>query len=269
MIGQKHNLEFIEKLSNDNVPHFIIIVGGKGSGKTTLARTIAEKLNATFSITGIKVDNIREVIETAYTVRDTIVYCIQDGDTMRAEAKNAMLKITEEPPTNAYFILTVTDESTLLATIKSRAMVLNIEPYTEDELKSYFWNNYNEGGDEVETICNIATTPYEVDKLVEYGSDFLEYVELVLDNIAEVEPANAFKSSCKLALKTDEGYDLPLFLSTFINLCLSRINDSSATKLNYANAIIVTLATLHESRRVGINKQQVYDRWVFAIREVI
>ena len=77
MIGQKNNLEFIEKLSNDNTPHFIIIVGGKGSGKTTLARIIADKLNATFSICGTKVDNIREVIDTAYGVRDKVLYCIQ------------------------------------------------------------------------------------------------------------------------------------------------------------------------------------------------
>lgn len=266
MIGQKNNLEFIEKLSNDNTPHFIIIVGGKGSGKTTLARIIADKLNATFSICGTKVDNIREVIDTAYGVRDKVLYCIQDGDTMRSEAKNAMLKITEEPPTNAYFILTVTDESTLLATIKSRAIVMFIEPYTESELKEYYKQNYTPADSDCDIVCSIATTPYEVDKIVEYGGDFLDYVELVLDNIAEVEPANAFKSAGRLALKTDEGYELVLFLNTIVSLCSLRIRRGD---YKYAKGIIVTLEALKDAKRIGINRQQVYDKWVFNIREVL
>lgn len=259
MIGQTKLINYIDGLKT--VPHFIVIVGSKGSGKTTLAKYIAEKLNATFSVCGIKVDEIREIIDTAYRVRDKVVYCIKDGDTMRAEAKNAMLKITEEPPENAYFILTVQDESSLLATIKSRAVVLTIEPYSKQDIIDYATATKQS----ILDYLDIAMTPYELDVLNAYGKEFLEFVELVVDNIAEVEPSNAFKSSSKLALKSDEGYDLKLFFQTFTKICISRITGNT---LKYANGAIATIPFEMECTKLGVNKQQLYDRWVFKIREV-
>lgn len=262
IIGQKNLIDFINKIK---VPHFIVIVGSKGSGKTTLAKFIATKLDATFSVCGIKVDEIREVIHTAYTTRDNILYCIKDADNMRAEAKNAMLKITEEPPENAWFILTVQSESSLLPTIKSRAWLITMEPYNIEELKTYFWKNYNEGKGEVDIICDIASNPYEVDKLVEYGKDFLDYVDTVIDNIAEVEPANAFKSASKLALKDENGYDLKIFFETIIKICMQRLKSNPT---HYATGIYITAPFIKECSYVGVNKSQLYDSWVFKIREV-
>lgn len=265
MIGQTNLIEKLNNISKDKFPRFIVLVGDKGSGKTTLSRLIANMLDADFALSGIKVDEIRDVIFTAYHTRDRVVYCIQNADIMRNEAKNAMLKITEEPPTNAYFIMTVEDDSSLLDTIKSRAFVMYMDPYTVGELKKYFWESYNEGGSEVDLICDIASTPYEVDKLVEYGNEFIEYVGLVVNNISEVEPANAFKSSEKLALKKDEGYDLKLFLKVFSNVCLTRASDDLD---RYAKGIIATSSFINKCGKLGVNKQQLYDSWVFSIREV-
>lgn len=259
IIGQKNILNYVDNLTE--VPHFIVFIGSKGSGKTTLATYIADKLNATFSVCGTKVDEIREVIDTAYHTKDPIVYCIRNADTMRAEAKNAMLKITEEPPENAWFIMTVEDDGSLLDTIKSRALVIYLEPYSKDELSNYYKLKY----DGVPRYIDIATTPYEVDMLQEYGQDFIDYVELVVDNIAEVASANAFKSANKLALKKDEGYDLKLFWNTFVQTCLNRLDDDV---LWYSQGVCETLPYVAKVQKLGVNKQQLYDSWVFSIREV-
>ena len=64
MIGQKHIREFID-LNVDKLPHFIVLIGDKGGGKRTLAKYIAEKLGATYSEVGIKVDDVREVVDTS------------------------------------------------------------------------------------------------------------------------------------------------------------------------------------------------------------
>lgn len=271
MIGQTNIINRIDNMI-DKFPNFIVLVSPRGSGKTMLAKYIASKLNATLITCGIKVDEIREMIDMANTVRDTTLYFIKDADTMRAEAKNAMLKITEEPPKNAYFVLSVTDDSTLLDTIKSRAYVFQLEPYSRDELKTYFWQNYNEGGEEVNMITDIAETPYEVDLIVKYGLEFIEYVNLVIDNIAEVQSANAFKSGNKLAFKDEEDkYDLKVFWTTFSNLCLERLSKkgrcSGKTTL-LCHYINVTNKYIYKLNRLGVNKQQLYDSWVFAIREV-
>ena len=266
MVGQNNILEWVDNNIN-SFPHFIVLVGSSGCGKKTLSETIAYKLSCVYSKCSVSVDAVREVIETAYQSQTKVLYCFADADNMKPQAKNAMLKITEEPPENAYFCLTVCDDSSLLDTIKSRAYVINMQSYTKPELKKYYYSTLgaeNPSEDEVNLFCEISTTPGDIDKLTEYGKEFYDYVELVVDNIAEVEPANAFKSSSKLALKKDEGYDLALFLKTFIYVCEKRI----MLEINhYANGILETAKILNVCDKMGINKQQLYDKWVFRIRE--
>ena len=178
MIGQKKVLDHIDKL-NKNIPKFIVLIGPKGSGKRTVARYIAEKLDAFYSVCGIKVDEIREMIDTANIVSLDTVFCIEDADLMRNEAKNALLKITEEPPAHAYFILTISNEGSMLDTIASRADVIHLQPYTKQELCEYWESKYDETTWK-DMFCDTATTPYEIDLLVKYGSEFIEYVTLLL-----------------------------------------------------------------------------------------
>lgn len=269
MVGQVRILNYIDSLNTKNIPSFLILLGGKGSGRTMLAKHFANSIDATFTTCGIKVDEIRSIIDTAYKTREKVVYCIQDADTMRNEAKNAMLKITEEPPKNAYFVMTVENDSTLLDTIKSRAMVLSLDPYTKKELEQYFYSTTNEGGSEIKLISDIATTPYEVDKMIEYGKDFIDYVNLVIDNIANVEPANAFKAGGRIALKNEEDkYDFKLFLNAFIELCINRIYEDTKNSYHYSKGIDVTIPYLNKVSHIGVNKQQLYDAWVFEIRGV-
>lgn len=267
MIGQTNIIKWVDS-KLDNLPNFIIFVGGKGSGKRTLAKYIAQKLGAHYAPCGAKVEDVREAIDSAYMIQDKTLYCFENADTMRSEAKNAMLKITEEPPKNARFVMTVEDKSSLLATIISRATVVELDIYTKSELSEYFWTqdySFDKTKADCDITCSIASTPYEVDKIVEYGKDFLDYVELVMDNIAQVEPANAFKSANKLALKGDEGYDVKLFWEVFIKFCMDRIHDDT---LKYSIGICETLPYILKVQRLGVNKAQIYDSWVFKIREV-
>jgi len=263
MIGQKHIREFID-LNVDKLPHFIVLIGDKGGGKRTLAKYIAEKLGATYSEVGIKVDDVREVVDTSSLSATKVLYCFADADNMRPEAKNAMLKITEEAPDNAYFVLTVVNEKSLLDTIKSRAFVFKMETYTTEELEEYIkFKSYPEGNS-----LMLASTPYDIDMLYLYGAEFFDYVHLVLDNIAEVEPANAFKSSSKLNIKNEEGYDLVLFLKTIRFFLLNEMFKAE-DKTKYANAMLVTSKHIGKLSEMSANKQQVYDSWVFKIREAL
>jgi len=53
------------------------------------------------------------------------------------EAANALLKLLEEPPANAVFILTAADPRRLLPTIRSRAVPLRLHPLASDEVRSF------------------------------------------------------------------------------------------------------------------------------------
>ena len=137
MIGQERLLTRIDKMIEAGFPRFTIICGNKQSGRKTIARRIAKALGAYLINSSIKVDDVREIIDLAYKQTEPIVYLLADVDKMSPAAKNALLKITEEPPRKAYFIMTLQDINNTLATLKSRATVLNIDPYTPADLMKY------------------------------------------------------------------------------------------------------------------------------------
>lgn len=265
MIGQKHNISMIDKWVADGCPQFFCIVGSRGGGKRMLAQYIAGKLGMSYSEVGIKVDEVRETIESAN--RYGGFYIFADADTMSSNAKNALLKITEEPPKNSYFVVTVQDESSLLDTIKSRAQMIRLEPYTSGDLSVYGAKFPN--CDLLNLAITVASTPLEMDLIMQYETEFIDYVNLVIDNIREVEPANAFKSAGKLALKNEEDkYDLSVFFGTVLRLCRQRIG-SPVTNAEYiARLMIITTKYYTKSFQLGVNKGQLYDSWVFEVRSI-
>ncbi len=137
MIGQKNNINtLIQWRCNKSVPRFIIIAGDEGSGRLTLAKIIIKMINAKGVIMGNSISDVRDTIEQAYYITQPTCYIFRDADDMKNEAKNALLKVVEEPPNNAYFIMTVQNIDNMLGTIKSRGTVIKMEPYTMQELKS-------------------------------------------------------------------------------------------------------------------------------------
>lgn len=250
MVGQSKIIEWVDN-NIDSFPHFIVLLAPKYYGKRTMAKHIAHELSAIYSKCETNVGTVREVIDSSYKSSTKVMYCFEDADNMSLQAKNAMLKITEEPPENAYFCMTVCNSNSLLDTVKSRAQVFNFQPYTYEEIGKY---------------QNVCDCPGEVELLEKYGvEDFTDYVKLVVDNIAEVEPANAFKSSIKLNLNGNAGYDLMMFFKMFIAECEVRITKNA---MKYANGISVTSKYLQEISKTGANKRQLYDMWVFDIRHI-
>ena len=266
MIGQSGIKYWVER-NKDNFPHFIVIIGESGSGKRTVAKYIANKLSLIYSECEISTEAVRDVIDTAYKSTTNVLYCFPNADTMKVQAKNAMLKITEEPPENAYFCLTINDDSNLLDTLRSRAQILNIEPYSFVEIGQFIDSLPSSTTFDLPTLGVMAKHPGEAKLLHEYGKEFYEFAELVVDNIAEVEPANAFKTSQKLALKNEEDkYDLKTFLNTVAYILWKKIKENKVERKKYIQALLVTTDKVNKLDRIGVNKQQLYDMWVFEIR---
>lgn len=269
LIGQQNlKKEILKQIEDNTFPRFSIIVGQRGSGKKLIADYIATSLNATAINIGIGVDKIRGMIYDSYKISAKVVYIISDADNMSMQAKNALLKVTEEPPNNAYFILTLQDDQQTLATIRSRGTVFRMDNYTVEELSSYAVNKYNSAfKNTLHIIQTICETPGEVDMLEKSGAvEFYDYVELVIDNIAEVSGANAFKIGNKIAFKETDinKYDLRLFWKAFMCRCSERLCDVNSLK--YAVGIKVTSKYLQELNITGINKSATFDSWLLDIR---
>lgn len=263
MIGQANLIREIYKQIDEEVfPRFSIVVGDAGSERNDVASLIAQKLNATcVNVADCKVETIREVIVNAYKVSSLTVYNITDADTMSVQAKNALLKVTEEPPNKAYFVMTLDDANNTLATIRSRGAVFDMEPYASSELVGYATTKHNATDKELSLLQLIATTPGDIDMLVSYSVEtFYDFVAKVVDNIAIASRCNALKIAQSIRFKdTDEsGYDLRLFWRTFSIVCMA---DSCF------NGVIITSKYLSRLRTKTINKGMLFDSWVLDIKQ--
>lgn len=274
MIGQEKLIDNIHKeIDGRSFARFSILAGQKGSGKKLLADDIASWLNSIcYQLPDSKIDTIRKMIVDAYKLSSAMTYIIPDADDMSVAAKNALLKLMEEPPNKAYFIMTLQDINNTLDTIKSRGRVYNMQPYTPEQLYNFYQSLFGKCNEEekrlIESLCE---TPGEVTQLYNCKPlEFYNYVMKVIDNISKVSGANAFKIADKIAIKeTDGGYDLKLFWKIFIDICnnkqkeLDKVADSS----QYYQAVLITSYYLKQLKIKGINRQGLMDMWILDIRK--
>ena len=267
IIGQEQLLDRIDSLiSNGNFPRFCILVGPPKSGKRLIANYISDRLNCSFVPSSTKIDDVREVINSSYTVMDTICYMWANADDMSLGAKNAILKITEEPPLNSYFIITLRTIENMLPTILSRGTTLYLQPYTKEELLSYA-SRRNVTIDDI--TSNMCTTPGEVDIIVGYDEQkFLNFASSVLDNIGKASISNCLKLSNNFTLKKDEDkFDVNLFLHCIMTLCLNRYKETLDVRFN--RLCIETCSVLSEFKTSSVSKLAVLDKWLLSANKIL
>lgn len=84
----------------------------------------------------LSVDAVRQVRQDAYTLPHQAprrVFLFPEADAMTEQAQNALLKVLEEPPAYVVFLLLTVSASRLLATIRSRSVILTLSPPAPEE----------------------------------------------------------------------------------------------------------------------------------------
>lgn len=265
MIGQKRILDRIDKLL-DNFPRFLIIVGDKNSGKKTLCNHISKLLEATPIYYEHKIEEVRRAIDLAYTQQNKMLYIFPEADNMSVAAKNSLLKITEEPPKNAFFILTLLNLENMLATIQSRGVVLKLDPYTNIELLEFRkYRNLPDSYDNI--IANICNTTGDILELFSYDvNKFNLFCDTVSKNIQVPTSGNTFKITKYLKMKDSdtEGFDCYLFLKTVQSLFLKLAKETK--KQQYLNASMITSKYIQQIRLGSVSKLGTIDMWIMDVR---
>ena len=239
IIGQEQIKEHLcSALSTGKVSHAYIINGEKSSGKEFIARVFAMALQCEEEGTepcqechscrqalsgnhpdiiwvvhekpnSISVDDIREQVNGSVAIKPYSsprkVYLINEAEKMTVQAQNALLKTLEEPPEYAVILILTDNVNTLLPTILSRCVVLNMKPVRDAQIKEYLMENMGIP-DYKADICvafargnvgkaRLLANSEEFDKVKEEAITLLKYIgEMELHEIvAAIKKINEYK----------------------------------------------------------------------------
>lgn len=171
IIGQEQIKEHLQNaLNTGKISHAYIINGEKASGKEFIAQIFAMALQCEqggaepcqechscrqalsanqpdiIRVTHekpntISVDDVRSQINDDIVIKPYSspykIYIMNEAEKMTPQAQNALLKTLEEPPAYAVIMLLTTNVNSMLQTILSRCVVLNMKPVQDDLMKNY------------------------------------------------------------------------------------------------------------------------------------
>ncbi|MCR5545121.1 MAG: DNA polymerase III subunit [Lachnospiraceae bacterium] len=192
IIGQEDIKNHMQKaLREGKISHAYIINGEKESGKMMLAKTFSQALFCEnggdepcgecpsckkvahdshpdliyvthskpniISVKEIREQVVGDMMIKPYTASRKI-YIVEDAQLMNESAQNAILKSLEEPPEYVTVILLTDNASSLLQTIRSRCILLNIQPVIKEreKIKQELMRTYEMPEYEAEDILNFA-----------------------------------------------------------------------------------------------------------------
>ena len=240
IVGQEQLREHLENaVRMGKVSHAYIINGERNAGKEFIAKTFAmavqcenrqdaepcgECHSCKQALSGnhpdiifithekpgtIGVDDIRRQINGDVAIKPYSgpkkIYIVSEGEKMTVQAQNALLKTLEEPPEYAIILILTDNVNTLLPTILSRCVVLNMKPVRDAQIKEYLMENMGIP-DYKADICvafargnvgkaRLLANSEEFDKVKEEAITLLKYIgEMELHEIvAAIKKINEYK----------------------------------------------------------------------------
>ncbi len=117
------------------------------------------------------------------------VFIIKDGDLLNPQAQNAFLKIIEEPPEYAVFIIVCTDSEQLLQTVRSRSVTVSFPLVSDSVVRQYIESKYP---DEIRTdflVKYCSGIPTAADDIIN-REDFEQLREDVLSLVPKILTPN-------------------------------------------------------------------------------
>jgi hypothetical protein len=160
LVGQEEITSVLKKqFESKRVPHFFILTGPVGSGKTTMARIIShclqnfrtdtpfENITSLFSSGDIEeinaatdngVDHVRNLISRMrYIPLHSMVKIVilDEAHQLTPQSQNALLHMTEDSPEHAYFIFCTSTPQKILPALRRRAFVISPVPLKPESIQ--------------------------------------------------------------------------------------------------------------------------------------
>lgn len=232
------NREICRELERGVFAHAYLIAGEPGMGKKTLARLMAARIvgdTKGLAERGehpdvlwlapkdagkqIPVDEVRAFRQEAYILPNQSpkkVLIIDRCDQMNESGQNAILKILEEPPEHVVFLLLASGREAMLPTIRSRCVIWEMQPVSEQEGVAFLQERYPEE-ERARTLLKAAGG--NLGRAMEYleGGTLLTYGDLGVKFLGKL-CRNKLLEADKMLAGIPKG-EFSCFLDSFARLC--------------------------------------------------
>ncbi len=267
--GNEELISRLEKaVAADSLSHFYMICGPEGSGRSTLAHQLAAAMECVGAdppccqcpqcrkVLGrihpdvtvissdrqtIGVEPIRQMRTDAY-IRPNEgkrrVFIIPNAETLTVQAQNVMLKLLEEPPGTASFMLLTSNPGALLQTVRSRAVELSMSRLTGRQVMDWLQERFPGRSEDIRRAAELcqgllgkALELMESDSQQSAASGTAQAVAAAISSGSPLELAAAITS-----LERSSRTDFEQFLSGLYQL-LADLSAQSSRYIPIADAV--------------------------------
>lgn len=225
----------------------------------------------------IGIDTIREINERIALAEHSPGgrwLIIRDAESMTQEAANAFLKTLEEPPNNAYIVLTSSSPEALLQTIRSRTQPVNFVRLSRKLLREYLIST---GMDPDEARKKSIISDGSINRVIELANEDDSQIQALSEelwvNMFSNSDSTALKVVQKLGKNRSLSQDVIKSSISFLrdhmlaitgpeNLIqnIDRMDRISKAKNKFSNPIILgKLIQLMENKYSTLNRNPQYD----------
>jgi len=171
-LGNQHLIDDFKKLvENEGLSHGYIFFGENQTGKFTFSLSLSNflenkkfeapsrALSETLIIKEKGIDSVKEIKKFLWqkpTNSKKRVVIIDAADSLTAEAQNAILKITEEPPEHSLIILIVNNLDNILPPILSRLQKIYFSTTPRKDIFNFLIEDRGINKDKAENIAQMA-----------------------------------------------------------------------------------------------------------------
>ena len=282
----------LNKLLENKLSNSLLLTGNKGIGKNYFIfqlieeyikkKVISEQINHHLSllknnshpnIMNVKkeidektkklknfiiIDQIRKInqfsLETSVIENIPKFILIDSADDMNINASNGLLKILEEPKLNTYFFLISHQPSSLLPTIKSRCLKINLSNHNYDNFSRIIKISNPDIDEETNKfLYDISNgspgliNEYEFDEI-------LNIFERLINLIINKDPFSDSNNDTIKFLSTLDNEKLKVFISfmKFILITINKIKLGIDIAKNYLSKSILKIATISDKISIDL-----------------
>ena len=168
--------------------------------------------------------------------------------------------------------MSVASEENLLATIKNRAALYYMRPYSVAEKLEYLDSLKSSLNDsERDLIIEVSNSLYDIEKLLKSSPGELEkYANKLIDSFKKSTPAKLLTTIKDVAFKDDaDGYPLEVFWKMCLIVLADKAKAGKDDATMYSRLMKKTLEKMDETRLNSVSKEHTFDMWLLDCRKIV